>query len=165
MTLTFCNARVRVVAARLSLLMRRAWAMTNAKHVRTAGITKNHSNRCPFKREACFCRSVPEGSWSIAMEFSNSNCLVIGSSRILWSQVLGFVLTAQHGKNDWDKEESCDGGEKEPADDRAAKRRILFASLAEPEGHGHHADDHRESGHHHRPQPGRAGLEGRAEGV
>src|SRR5258708_25121354 len=102
-------------------------------------------------------RTVPEVSCSIATEVSN--CLVIKSSRILCNQVLRFLLSAHHGEYNWNKEESCDGGEQQSANNRAAEGRILFASFAESEGHGHHADDHRESGHHHRPQPCAAGLE------
>src|SRR5260370_11194291 len=163
MTFTFWGARAFVVAARLWLLARRASAVTNAEHASKAGITKNHSNRFPFERGAGFCGTVPEVSCSIATEVSN--CLVIKSSRILCNQVLRFLLSAHHGEYNWNKEESCDGGEQQSANNRAAEGRILFASFAESEGHGHHADDHRESGHHHRPQPHGAGLEGRAEGI
>src|SRR5713226_6621594 len=105
MTLTFCSERVFVVAARLSLPLRRAWAVTRAEHASTTGITKNHSRRFP---------------------------LVIGSSCILWSQVLGFFLTTRHGEDDWNEEESRDRGKEQPANDRAAEWRILFPSLAEP---------------------------------
>src|SRR5713226_2061351 len=163
MTLTVWSASALVVAARLWLLARRALAVTNAEHASKAGITKNHSNRFPFERGAGFCGTVSEVSCSIATEVSN--CLVIKSSRILSNQVLRFLLSADHGEYNWNKEESCDGGEQQSANNRAAEGRILFTSLAESEGHGHHADDHRESGHHHGPEPSRAGLEGRAEGI
>src|SRR6266851_10265372 len=163
MTFTFWSARALVVAARLWLLARRAWAVTNAEHASKAGITKNHSNRFPFEPGACFCGTVPEVPCSIATEVSN--CLVIKSSRILCHQVFRFFLTAHHGEYNWNKEESCDGGEQQSANNRAAEGRILFASLAESEGHGHHADDHRESGHHHRSETRGAGLESRAEGI
>src|SRR5260370_28418297 len=163
MTLTFCSARIFVVAARPEVLVRRAWAVTKAEFSSTAWITKIHNSRFPSERDAGCWVTVPEGPCSIATEVSN--CLVIMSSRILWSQVLRFFLTAYHGENDWNKEESCDGGEQQSANYRAAQGRILFASLAEPEGHGHHADNHRESGHHHWPQPRGAGLEGRAESI
>src|SRR4029077_17654476 len=151
MTLTFCTARVLVVAARLLLVARRASAVTTAKHASKAGITRNHSSRFPFECDAGCGGGIPEGCCSIATEVSN--CLVIKSSRILWSQILRFFLTAYHGENDRNEEKSCDGGEEQSANDGAAEGRILFAALAEPEGHGHHADDHRESRHHYRPQP------------
>src|SRR6266403_1260616 len=163
MTLTFCSASVLVLALRLSLLVRRALAVINAEHASRAGITKSHSSRFPFEREACFWRSVPEAPWSGATELSN--CLFIESSRILSSQVLRFFVTTHHCENHWNKKERCDGGKQQPANYRTAEWRILLPSLTEPQGHRHHADDHRESGHHHRPQPRGAGLKGRSKGI
>src|SRR6202000_3230467 len=36
--------------------------------------------------------------------------------------------------------------------DRAAKWRVLLATLAQAERHRQHADDHRQRGHEHRPE-------------
>src|SRR5947207_6440017 len=55
--------------------------------------------------------------------------------------------------DDGNDEERGERRHREPADDRAAQRRVLLAALAEPEGHGEHADDHRERGHQHRTEP------------
>src|ERR1700730_8342682 len=148
MTLTFCDARIAVVAAKLSLLLRRAYVVTKAEHANNAGISRNQSSRFPFVCEDCVCW-FPEGNWSLPTK--DSNCVVIKSSRILWSQVLRFFLIAHHGENDENKEESCDCGEEQPANYRTVEGSILFASLAASEGHGHHADYHSESGHHNRP--------------
>ena len=49
------------------------------------------------------------------------------------------------------KEERSDRGEEQSPDDRAAKRRVLFAALAKSESHRHHADDHRCGRHQDRP--------------
>src|SRR6266853_1431755 len=163
MTLTFCSARVLVVAARLVLLARRAYAVITAEHPSKAGIARNHSNRFPFERGFGFCWALSRCPWSIVTEVFS--CSLIESSQIFCSQVLRFLLTAHHGENDWNEEEGRDGGEEQSANYRAAERCVLFAPFAEPEGHGHHADDHRQSGHHHRPQPCRTGLEGRVESI
>src|SRR5439155_13862425 len=56
-----------------------------------------------------------------------------------------------HGKNAWHKEERGEGGKNQPADYRAAKRRVLLAAFAEAHGHRHHSNDHRERGHQYRP--------------
>src|SRR6266571_1086768 len=55
-----------------------------------------------------------------------------------------------HRKNAWHEEQSRKSGKNQATDDRAAKRRILLAALAEPHGHRQHADDHGEGGHQHR---------------
>src|SRR4030088_1926281 len=125
MTLTFCTAIALVVAARPSLLARRACTVTYAEHASKAGITKNRSSLFPFEREACFGSPMPEGLCSVVVEVST--CVFMLSSRILGSQGLRFFLTANHGENDWNEEESCDRGEKHPANYRAAEGRILFA--------------------------------------
>src|SRR6266581_2929102 len=163
MTLTFCSARVLVVAARLVLLARRAYAVISAEHPSKAGITRNHSNRFPFERGAGFCGALSKRSWSIVKEVFS--CSLIESSQIFCNQVFRFLLTAHHGENDWNEEEGRDCGEEQTANYRAAERCVLFAAFAEPEGHRHHADYHRQSGHHHRPQPCRTGLEGRAASI
>ena len=52
-----------------------------------------------------------------------------------------------------------------PAYDRTAKRRILFAAVPQSEGHGHHADDHGQSGHQHGPKAREACLQCGADGI
>jgi hypothetical protein len=49
--------------------------------------------------------------------------------------------------------------EREPADHRAAERRVLLAAVAEAERHRQHPDQHRERGHHDRTEAAEAGVE------
>src|ERR1700730_18965994 len=98
MTLTFCNAVVLVVAARFALLVRRACTLTIAEPASKAGITKNHSSRFPFEREACFGWSVPEGFCSVVAEVST--CVFMVFSRILGRPLLRVFLIAHHSEND-----------------------------------------------------------------
>src|SRR6202167_5551010 len=70
-----------------------------------------------------------------------------------------------HGKNDRDKEKSGDGGEEKPADNSSAKRCILLATISQSKSHGNHSDNHCKSGHHHRAQTSRAGLQRGLDGV
>src|ERR1700748_1047798 len=51
-----------------------------------------------------------------------------------------------------------DRREYQSADDGAAQRGILFRALSEPQCHGNHTDDHRQSGHQYRPDAGGAGV-------
>ena len=64
-----------------------------------------------------------------------------------------------HGENARHKKERRERGEKQAADDGAAERSVLLAAFAEAEGHGHHADDHGESGHDDRTDANEAGFE------
>src|SRR6185312_16617746 len=43
------------------------------------------------------------------------------------------------------------GGEYQSADHGASQRGVLLGPLAQTERHGHHADDHRQRRHEHRP--------------
>src|SRR5258708_37078829 len=61
--------------------------------------------------------------------------------------------------------EGAGGGEAHPADNGAAEGGILFAAIAEAEGHGDHADDHGESGHKDRAEAGEAGFGGGSDWV
>ena len=56
------------------------------------------------------------------------------------------------------KEERGDGGEAESADDGAAERGVLLAAFSRAQSHGHHADDHRQSGHADRAEAGGPGF-------
>ena len=47
-----------------------------------------------------------------------------------------------------------EGGKQQAADHGARQRRILFAALADAEGHWNHADDHRPRRHQHGAQAG-----------
>ena len=51
----------------------------------------------------------------------------------------------------------------QPADNRAAKWRILLAGFTEAKRHRNHADDHGERGHQHRPQANAPGIDHRAQ--
>src|SRR5580704_16119145 len=59
----------------------------------------------------------------------------------------GIALAVQEAEYRGYKNERCDGGAEQTADDRATERRILLAAIAEAEGHGNHADDHGQGGH------------------
>src|SRR3954451_19751001 len=50
-----------------------------------------------------------------------------------------LVYHAEHHGNEHQRGEGC---KDQAADHGAAERRILLATLAEPQGHGRHADDH-----------------------
>src|SRR6266481_4208215 len=56
-------------------------------------------------------------------------------------------------------------GEEEAANYGAAQGGVLFASIAEAEGHGNHADDHGESGHEDGAEAGEAGFGGGSDWV
>src|SRR6266404_7683861 len=49
---------------------------------------------------------------------------------------------AKHAVDDGDEHERGEGGEHESPDDDAPEGSVLLASLAEPERHGEHAEDH-----------------------
>ena len=68
-------------------------------------------------------------------------------------------LTSQAAVHDGHEEQRGEGRDQQPADDRAAERRVLLAALAEAERHRQHADDHRQRGHQHRTQPRRPGRQ------
>src|SRR5690242_7172352 len=63
-----------------------------------------------------------------------------------------------HGKNAGHEEERGEGGENQPTDYCAAKRRILLAAFAEAHGHRHHSNDHCECGHQYRPDAHETGF-------
>ena len=63
------------------------------------------------------------------------------------------------GKEGGHEEECGDGCQQQAADDGAAERRVLFAAVAQAEGHGHHADDHGEGGHEHGAEADKAGVQ------
>src|SRR5215471_13059591 len=47
----------------------------------------------------------------------------------------------------------------------AAQRRILLASLTQPQGHRHHTDHHCERGHQDGPEAGESGFDSRFHGI
>ena len=69
---------------------------------------------------------------------------------------------AEHGRNE---EQSRQGSYCQAADDRAAEWCVLLAALAERKCHWHHADDHGQRRHQHRPKARKSGLERRGRGV
>ena len=75
------------------------------------------------------------------------------------------IVTVQETKNRGDEQQGCQRRAQKAADDGAAERRILLASVAEAERHGNHPNDHRESGHQHWPKARDAGLDGCLRGI
>ena len=69
---------------------------------------------------------------------------------------------AEHGRNE---EQSRQGSYCQAADDRAAEWCVLLAALAERKCHRHHADDHGQRRHQHRPKARESGLERRRCGI
>src|SRR5882672_6611832 len=75
-------------------------------------------------------------------------------------------VTAVNAREDRRHEEKGRYGcKQETADDGASERRILLATLAEPERHRQHADDHGERGHQHGAKAREARLERRLGGA
>ena len=71
----------------------------------------------------------------------------------------------KEAEDDGDEHQRRNGREDKAADDGAAERRILFATLAKAERHRQHADDHRKRRHQHRPEACPAGIERRRRGI
>src|SRR5690242_1993951 len=69
---------------------------------------------------------------------------------------LFLVYHTEHHGNKHQRGESC---ENEPADHGAAKRRVLLATLPQPQGHRRHANDHGERSHQDRPETDEAGFQ------
>src|SRR5437667_11753085 len=65
---------------------------------------------------------------------------------LFWSNA---SMPLQHAEKSWDKEQRRNRREKQSTYDRPAKGSILFTTVPEPESHGHHADNHGQSGHQH----------------
>src|SRR5580658_352787 len=82
---------------------------------------------------------------------------------LVWLMMLAAAVKEREDSGDED--ECGDGCECQTADDSATERSVLLASVAEAECHGNHTDDHRESGHEHRPEARRTGVDGCANGV
>src|ERR1700722_19526107 len=69
-----------------------------------------------------------------------------------------FARTLQKAEKCWDKKQRGNRCEQKSTYDRTPKWRILFPTVSHSEGHGHHADDHGQSGHQHRTKPLETGL-------
>ena len=67
----------------------------------------------------------------------------------------------EHGRHE---DQGRHGGEDQAADDGSAERCVLFTAIAHAEGHGQHADDHRERRHQHGPKAGKASVVGGLQG-
>src|SRR3954465_121183 len=72
----------------------------------------------------------------------------------------GRLFAVQQREYGRDEEQGRDRRERAPADHGAAERRVLLAAFTEAERHGHHADDHRQRGHQHRPEARDPRLDG-----
>ena len=71
----------------------------------------------------------------------------------------------QQAKNGRDEKQRGNRRENQSSDDRAAERRILFASFAQSHGHGNHADNHGQSGHQYRTEACKTGFNRRQHGI
>src|ERR1700733_8681250 len=60
--------------------------------------------------------------------------------------------TMQCGKDHRHEQQRRDRCQQQPPDHGAAQWRVLFATLAHPQGHGQHADHHGQCGHEYRPE-------------
>src|ERR1700730_6318913 len=78
--------------------------------------------------------------------------------QLLYSFAVTRVDEAEHCRHEEQRRAS---GEEQSTDHRATERRVLAGF----DRHRHHADDHRERGHQHGPEPGTTGLEGRGQRV
>ena len=67
--------------------------------------------------------------------------------------------------NDGHEEERGEGGQGQAADDGPAQRGVLLAAFAQAQGHGQHADDHRQGGHDDGAQARQAGGKGGPPGI
>src|ERR1700686_2136236 len=76
-----------------------------------------------------------------------------------------FARTLQKAEKCWDKKQRGNRSEQKSTYNRTPKWRILFPTVSHSERHGHHADDHGQSGHQHRPKPRETGLQCGADGV
>src|SRR5207253_5777162 len=66
-----------------------------------------------------------------------------GMARLLFGEkVLARRSPAQNAVNDGDEEQRGEGRHRQPADHGPPQRRVLLATLPEPEGHRQHANDH-----------------------
>src|ERR1700678_4103800 len=74
------------------------------------------------------------------------------------SRIPAFLM--QQCKHRGNKEERSHRGAKQAADNRAAERGVLLASITQTESHRDHADDHREGGHENWPKTREAGFDG-----
>src|SRR5207244_13140024 len=81
---------------------------------------------------------------------------------LFWSNA---SVPLQHAEKSWDKEQRRNRREKQSTYDRPAKGSILFTTVPEPESHGHHADNHGQSGHQHWAEAREACFQCSAEGI
>src|ERR1700688_351158 len=68
------------------------------------------------------------------------------------AQSSAFPAPMNNGKDDRNEKQSCEGGEQQPADHRAAERGVLLAAFSHADGHRHHADNNPQRGHDPRGQ-------------
>ena len=67
--------------------------------------------------------------------------------------------TLQKAEKCRDKEQRRNRREKQSTYDRPAKGSILFTTVPESQSHGHHADNHGQSGHQHWAKTRESGLQ------
>src|SRR5208283_2432363 len=153
MTATVGTARASVLSAS-ALYSARRWNSCKAPTTTRTMAMRNSTK----KSELFFGGGAPGLSpecidTSVMFSCSTQN-VEIQASWIGCPQNYGAVTPAlqpavNDGKDARHKEKSSQGGEEQAADDRAAQGRVLLAAFAKADGHGHHADDHRECGHNH----------------
>src|SRR5271157_228271 len=165
MTATVGTARASVFSAS-ALYSPRRWNIRNAPTTtRTMAMRKRTK-----KRELFFGGGAPGPSpecidTSVMFSCSTQN-VEIQASWIGCPQSNGAVTPARQpavndGKDARHEEKRGQGGEEQAANDRAAQGRVLLAAFAEANGHGHHADDHRQCGHDHGTHTHEARLQSR----
>src|SRR5713226_9679287 len=107
------------------------------------------------------CTSIVSGS-GVVITFSSLDVIAFSvNSSLNWfglalGQFLGNGGIAPSVKQTEDgrhKDQSGHSGAQQATNDGAPERRILLAPLAQPEGHGNHADDHGQSGHENGAKP------------
>src|SRR5215472_7033674 len=84
---------------------------------------------------------------SESMKTCESLCLLFACATFLAAAV-------EYREHAGYEKQSCNCGEQQSADDGTPQWRVLLATLAEPECHWHHSDDHRQRRHQDRPNPG-----------
>src|SRR5580704_19357862 len=82
-----------------------------------------------------------------------------------WAGVVFRTASVQQTENRGNKYQCGNRGGEKAADDRAAQRSVLFASVAKAKGHRDHADDHGQCRHDDRAKTRVSRLNCRLDGI
>src|SRR5215813_5175788 len=82
-----------------------------------------------------------------------------------WGGGFGALLLVYHTKYDGDEHQRSNRRKYQTPDHGTAERRVLLATLAQPQRHRRHADDHGKRRHQHRTEADEAGFERCRDGV